>query len=247
MMAVNKPAGTVVHPTYRHMTGTLMNALLWRARSWPSPQRPSIVGRLDRGTSGIVVAAKSPAAHAALQRDMASDSAVKEYLAFVYGRVRATTGRIALRLARDPRDRRIVVASQTAGAPSLTAFVRLASVAVPRRRSARADGRSRSGLSLLRCRIATGRMHQIRVHLAACGWPIVGDPKYGDPRWSLVADTALREALRQFPRQALHAWRLELTHPATRRRLEIEAPVPRDICELMRHAGIPFARRMLPG
>ena len=223
LLAINKPAGIVVHPTHRNISGTLMNALLWRAKTWPAPQRPSLVGRLDKLTSGIVIVAKAAAIHAALQRELMSTSGEKDYLAVVYGRVNVLRGEIALGLARDRTDRRKIVASETAGAPSLTRFERLARVAAPR-----------AGLSLLRCRLVTGRTHQIRVHLAARGWPLVGDPSYGEPRWSHVEDVTLAAALRMFPRQALHAWRVALTHPVTRERLAIEAPVPTDLAELIK-------------
>jgi 23S rRNA pseudouridine1911/1915/1917 synthase len=165
LIAVDKPAGMVVHPTHGHAGGTMLNALLWRARAWPATERPSIVGRLDKLTSGIVVVARTAAIHAALQRAMASSASEKDYLAVVYGRVNAARGEIDLRIARDRGDRRRVVASRTAGAASLTRFERLARVAAPR-----------AGLSLLRCRLATGRTHQIRVHLAARGGPLGGDP-----------------------------------------------------------------------
>jgi len=227
LLALDKPAGRVVHPTYRHADGTVMNALLWHARRWPATHRPSIVGRLDKLTSGIVVVAKTAAVHAALQRAMASRQTEKDYLAVVYGRVNAARGRIDLRLGRDRRDRRRVVASPSVGAPSLTTFVRLTRVAAPR-----------AGLSLLRCRLATGRTHQIRVHLAARGWPIVGDPAYGEPRWSQVLDPALAAVLQAFPRQALHAWRLALTHPVTHDRLQLEAPVPHDLAGLLTASGL---------
>src|SRR5439155_13374979 len=118
-------------------------------------------------------------------------------------------------------------ASQTAGAESLTKFERLARVRAPH-----------AGLSLVRCRLVTGRTHQIRAHLAASGWPVVGDPVYGEPRWSQVSDPALAAALRTFPRQALLAWRLGLTHPVTRARLQLEAPVPRDLENLLIVTGL---------
>jgi len=227
LLAIDKPAGIVVHPTYKHSQGTLMNALLWHARAWPAGERPSIVGRLDKLTSGIVIAAKTAAIHAALQRALASSASEKDYLAVVYGRVNVVRGAIDLRLAHNERDRRMTIASAQLGAASLTQFERLARVPAPR-----------AGLSLLRCRLVTGRRHQIRVHLAARGWPVVGDPSYGEPRWPAVDDLALAATLRAFPRQALHAWRLAVRHPVTRGRLRLEAPIPPDLQALLAASGL---------
>jgi 23S rRNA pseudouridine1911/1915/1917 synthase len=227
LLVINKPAGMVVHPAYRNTSGTAMNGLLWRARDWPAPQRPSIVGRLDKLTSGLVVVARTASAHASLQRAMAARTADKDYLAVVYGRVNARKGAIELRVQRDPADRRRVLASQTTGALSITRFERLARVAAPR-----------VGLSLLRCRLLTGRMHQIRVHLAAQGWPVVGDPVYGEPRWSTLTDPTLAETLRTFSRQALHAWRLSMIHPATGLRLTVEASLPCDFQQLLQATSL---------
>jgi 23S rRNA pseudouridine1911/1915/1917 synthase len=227
LLAIDKPAGMVVHPTYRHVDRTMINALLWHARAWPAPQRPSLVGRLDKLTSGILVVAKTAAVHAALQRAMASTPGEKDYLAVVYGRVKVARGTIDLRLRRDGTDRRRVVASAEEGAASLTRFERLARVAAPR-----------AGLSLLRCGLVTGRTHQIRVHLAARGWPIVGDPAYGEPRWSQIDDATLAATVRAFPRQALHAWRVAFPHPVTREPLRLEAPVPRDLEDLLAASGL---------
>jgi len=226
LLAVNKPAGIVVHPTHAHATGTLMNALLWHARSWSPPSRPSIAGRLDKLTSGIVLVAKSAAMHAALQRAMAAADCDKDYLAIVYGRVAPTAGRIALRLSRDPLDRRKVIASEHVGAPSLTHFERVARVAA-----------RPVGLALLRCRLFTGRTHQIRVHLSARGWPLVGDPTYGEPHWSRISDRGLADALRRFPRQALHASRLAFRHPRSSALVEVLAPIPGDMRDLLERTG----------
>jgi 23S rRNA pseudouridine1911/1915/1917 synthase len=237
LLVVNKPAGVVVHPTYQHVAGTLMNALLWHARGWPVPQRPSLVGRLDKLTSGIVVVAKTAVVHTKLQRAMASNLSEKDYLAVVFGRVNVARGQIELRLGRDRDDHRRVVASTTVGAKSLTRFERLARVAAPR-----------VGLSLLRCRLATGRMHQIRVHLAGRGWPLVGDPAYGEPRASAILDPALAATVHGFSRQALHAWRVAFTHPVTGKPLQIEAPLPADFDDLLTASGLaPLFRRARDG
>ena len=226
LLAVDKPAGVVVHPSYRNVAGTIMNALLWHARTWSRGQRPSLVGRLDKGTSGILVVAKTAASHAALQRTMASSATEKDYLVVVYGHVKMARGDIKLRLGTDPMDRRRRVASSTVGAPSLTRFERLARVAAPR-----------AGLSLLRCRLVTGRTHQIRAHLTARNWPPVGDTVYGEPRWTMIVDPMLAATLRAFPRQALHAWRLAFVHPVTNHRVLLEAPLPRDFDGLLTAAG----------
>ena len=226
LLVLNKPAGVVVHPSYRNTTGTTMNALLWHARGWPPGQRPSLVGRLDKGTSGILLVARTAAIHSALQRVMASSETEKHYLAVVYGRVNVARGEIDLRLGHDPLDRRRMVASPATGAPSLTRFERLARVAAPR-----------AGLSLVRCRLVTGRTHQIRAHLSVRGWPLVGDLKYGEPRWSKIADPSLAATLRAFARPALHASRLAFTHPVTRSRVSVEAPLPRDFEDLLAATG----------
>jgi len=215
LLAVNKPAGIVVHPTHAHPSETLLNRLVWYARDWPASARPSIVGRLDKLTSGIVLVGKSAVLHARLQRTMSSTGAAKDYLAVVYGRCRVARGTIDLRLRRDPSDRRKVVASSTEGAVSRTEFERLAHSGVPA-----------TDVALLRCRLITGRTHQIRAHLSARGWPIVGDPVYGTS--TLVA----------FPRQALHSWRLAFVHPVTMTPVSIEAPVPADMRELMASLNI---------
>jgi 23S rRNA pseudouridine1911/1915/1917 synthase len=220
LLAVNKPAGLVAHPSYKHPNGTLMNALLWRARTWRPDERPSLVGRLDKLTSGVVMVARTTAIHAALQRELTSKRAAKDYLALSYG-IAPHQGVIDLKLSRDVNDRRRVVASSSAGVRSVTEFERLSTCeAAP------------IGLSLLRCRLVTGRTHQIRVHLAASGWPVVGDPNYGDDRWKHVADGALAGRLSALARQALHAWRVGFNHPVTRERLIFEAPVPEDLRRL---------------
>ena len=229
LLIVNKPAGIVSHPTFRHLTGSLINTLLWHARTWPSDQRPSLVGRLDKLTSGAVVVAKTTGAHARLQRILASSRSVKSYLAVVYGPMANERGEISLQLRRDASDRRRVVATSDDGLVSLTRFERLA----------HADAAG-CPVALVRCQLATGRMHQIRVHMTANGWPLIGDPKYGEPRWELAQPGRVRDALQAFERQALHAWKVSFAHPFTGDRIEVTAPVPGDMCQLLDVCGLPL-------
>jgi 23S rRNA pseudouridine1911/1915/1917 synthase len=221
LLAVNKPAGTVAHPTFRNASGTILNALVGYARRWPDGRRPSLAGRLDKDTSGVVLVAKTAAIHAALQRTTTE----KDYLAVVHGRVNRARGEIAAALAVDPGDRRRMTGAN-GGAASLTLFERLDRVPAPG-----------PAVSLLRCRLVTGRRHQIRVHLAEHGWPIVGDPVYGAPRERRTAEPA-PAAITAFPRQALHAWRTAFPHPTTGERIEIEAAIPADITDLLRVSGL---------
>jgi 23S rRNA pseudouridine1911/1915/1917 synthase len=221
LLVVNKPAGVVSHPTFLHPRGSLLNVVLHHAARWPADQRPSLVGRLDKFTSGAVVIAKTTDSHARLQRALASSLSEKSYLAVAYGPVSPPRGSIDLRLRRHPGDRRRVIATVDDGLASLTQYELLD--------QADADG---CVVALMRCRLITGRMHQVRVHLAARGWPIVGDAKYGEPRWSMCDDTVMRVSLQAFPRQALHAARVSFIHPYTRERLVVEAPVPDDMREL---------------
>jgi 23S rRNA pseudouridine1911/1915/1917 synthase len=188
ILAVNKPAGVVVHPTYKTTSGTLLNRLLWHFRDRPQVQ-PSILTRLDKGTSGLVLVALRPEIHAAIQRHAAAQRVRKEYLAVVAGVPVPPAGAIAL----------------ATGAPAHTAYDVVA---------------SGGGVSSLRCELLTGRTHQIRVHLAAMGWPLLGDATYGVPHAGLT-------------RQALHARRITLTHPVTGVRVQIAAPLPDDIARVL--------------
>jgi 23S rRNA pseudouridine1911/1915/1917 synthase len=203
LIILNKPAGQVVHPTYRSSSGTLVNGLLaYAADRW----RPSLLTRLDKQTSGVVIVAKSAEIHAVLQRAMQRNAVEKVYLAVVKGRPAPVTGRIDLSLDRDPWDRRRVVVRDRGGQASMTQYRRVAVL----------DDET----SLVQCRLITGRTHQIRVHLAAKGWPILGDTTYG------VADARIK-------RQALHAWRVSFAHPSTGAAIEVEAPVPADMQALL--------------
>ncbi|HEY7191520.1 MAG TPA: RluA family pseudouridine synthase [Vicinamibacterales bacterium] len=204
LIVLDKPPGVVVHPTYKNTSGTLLNAVLWRVRDRADAQ-PGILTRLDKGTSGVVVIALTPASHATLQRDAAAGRVTKEYMALVRGTPDPPAGRIVLPLGRDAADRRRVVVRDD-GQYCETRYETI--------------GRLAEDRSLLRCTLVTGRTHQIRVHLAASGHPIVGDGLYGEP------DAAIA-------RQALHAWRVTLQHPTTRQRLEIEAPIPHDMRALL--------------
>jgi 23S rRNA pseudouridine1911/1915/1917 synthase len=199
LIAVNKPPGVVVHPSYKQLTGTLLNAILWHVRE-RGEVRPGILTRLDKDTSGVVVVAFADGAHATMQRDAAAGRVRKEYLAIVHGSPRPHTGVISDPLGRDPEDRRRVIVTP-GGAASETRYEVIRQLS--------------GGLSLVRCELMTGRTHQIRVHLSARGWPIVGDRVYG--RHSDL-----------MTRQALHAWRISFVHPVTREPLTVEAPLPQD-------------------
>jgi 23S rRNA pseudouridine1911/1915/1917 synthase len=223
LLALDKPPGLVVHPAIGHREGTLINALMWHARDWEEGRRPGLVNRLDRGTSGVLLVAKTPAIHAALARNLRHRDAGKEYLAVVYGETPFSLGRIELKILHDPADRKRRMTSKSEGKDSVTLYKRMAEA---------------HGLTLLRCRLLTGRTHQIRVHLQSQGWPIVGDPLYGEPRWKGIEDLKVAALCRDFPRQALHALRLSLVHPATRAPLEIVAPVPEDMAALLAGAGL---------
>ena len=202
LLVLNKPAGVVVHPSFRNPSGTLLNGVLWRLRD-RADVRPGLVSRLDKDTSGLVVVALSPGVHAGIQRDSRAGRVRKEYLAIVRGTPRPAEGVITLPLRHDPADRRRII-TDAAGAPSETRY--------------RVVG-THGERSLVHCELGTGRTHQIRVHLSARGWPIVGDRVYG------VADPAIA-------RQALHAWRITLVHPFTRIQLSLEAPLVADMSAL---------------
>jgi len=223
LIAVNKPAGLVVHPSFKNTSGTLMNGMLAMAQSWPSGSKPALVGRLDKLTSGVVLVTKRTEIHAAMQRAMEARRVDKDYLAIVRGKPPAR-GTIDLALDRDPWDRRRITVTDRGGQPSVTKYERLASA---------------DGYSLVRCRLITGRTHQIRVHLAAKGWPIVGDATYATLRLGNVREQTLPRSGPAFARQALHAWKLAFRQPRTGRELSIEAPLPDDMKALAAAIGLP--------
>lgn len=223
MMVVDKSAGIVVHPTWGHRHGTILNGLLWRARDWSRPElRPRLAHRLDKDTSGLLMVAKSDAALAGLARALQRREVQKDYLAVVHGRPRRESGRIEAPIGRDPEDPKRWTITQRDGRHSETRWWLLASPP------------GGGGPSLVRCRPRTGRTHQIRVHLAALGHPLVGDPLYGRERDDDAAD---RSAVR-FSRQALHAWRLRLRHPIDDSPLEFTAPPPEDLRRLLEEQGL---------
>ena len=229
VLAIDKPPGLVVHPAPGHASGTLVNALLHHVRDWRGVggvERPGIVHRLDRDTSGVLLVAKTDRAHASLSRQLKKRAMRKEYLALAAGVPSVRKGEVALPIGRDPRDRKRMKAFRVASDPP------------PGTREARTLYEIERdwfplGLTLLRCRLVTGRTHQIRVHLAAAGLPVVGDPVYGRPRYERVKDGALKTRLLEFPRQALHAERVGFRHPATNEPIEIVAPLPADFGELL--------------
>src|SRR3954471_10989109 len=194
LLAVDKPAGLVVHPAYKNKSGTLLDIV----RERDAAVVFSIVGRLDKLTSGIVLLAKSAAAHSALQRGW--PRAEKDYLAVVRGRLDVAADVIDLPLGTDPTDRRRRIV-RLDGAPSVTTFERI-------------DYDASLNRSLLRCRLVTGRRHQIRVHLAARGWPVIGDALYG-------------ETHPESERHALHAWRLTFGHPVTGDIVRVRSVLPK--------------------
>jgi 23S rRNA pseudouridine1911/1915/1917 synthase len=220
LTVIDKPAGLAVHPGAGRATGTLAHRLLGRYPEMAGvggPGRPGIVHRLDQGTSGALVAARTPAAYARLARAFASREVEKLYLGIAYGTPSPAAGRVEAPVGRHPQ-RRKEMAVRPGGRPARTEYRTLAAGA---------------GISLLQMSLATGRTHQIRVHLKHLGHPLVGDPVYGEARWKALP-RPVQAALRDFPRPALHAWRLAFRHPATGEPLAFEAPVPEDFRELWR-------------
>ena len=214
LVVVDKPAGMVVHPAAGHAGGTLVNALLHHVHDLSGiggEQRPGIVHRLDRGTSGLMVVAKHDASHDELARQFHDREVEKEYVALVWGTVQAGR-RIDAPIGRDPADRK-----------KMSARARRSRAAVTRIVGAEHFGRA---LTLAQVAIQTGRTHQIRVHLSEIGHPIVGDSVYGGVRRRVPGDV---RAVTRLNRPFLHAARLAFSHPTDGRRLEFTSALPDDL------------------
>jgi len=204
VLVVDKPAGVVVHPGAAVRAPTLVDALVGRIAGGPDPERPGVVHRLDRDTSGLLVLARTEGAYAALQRAMARREIEREYLALVEGVPEARSGLIDAPIGRDRRVRTRMSTDTDAPREARTRF------AIERELG---DGAA----ALLRVRLETGRTHQVRVHLAAIGHPVAGDPEYG---------TTGRFGLR---RQFLHAARLSFAHPVSGEQIEVGSALPDDL------------------
>lgn len=209
LMVIDKPVGLVVHPGSGNPRGTLLNALLYRVPQVAELPRAGIVHRLDKDTSGLLVVAKTLQSHTDLVRQLQARTVKREYLALVYGEV-DRGGTVDAPLARDPHNR-VKRGVHPLGKPAITHY----------------DVVERfPGLTLLRCRLETGRTHQIRVHMQHIGHPLVGDTVYNASRRSNFKIP--------FPRQALHAERLGLTHPVTGEHVQWESPLPPDYASLLK-------------
>jgi 23S rRNA pseudouridine1911/1915/1917 synthase len=205
LLIINKPAGLVVHPAPGHPAGTLVNALLAHCNlpGIGGVQRPGIVHRLDKDTTGAIAIAKTDQAHQHLQAQLKAKTARREYLGIVYGSPKTDNGTINLPIGRHPVDRKkmAVVPIEKGGRSAVTHW----------------RVKERLGnYTLMHFQLETGRTHQIRVHSAQMGHPIIGDPVYSSGRSVGV----------NLPGQALHAWRLRLQHPVTQERIEVSAPLP---------------------
>jgi 23S rRNA pseudouridine1911/1915/1917 synthase len=224
LLVVDKPAGLVVHPAAGNFDGTLVNALLHHCGGSLSGiggvARPGIVHRIDKDTSGLLVVAKSDVAHEGLARQFAAHSIDRRYFAIVSGVPKTAEGKVDAPLARSAKNRKkIAIVEGSRGKRAVTHWHRLSVL---------------SGAALVECRLETGRTHQVRVHMASIGHPLIGDPVYG--RAGKTHGKLLKEL--QFHRQALHAAELGFTHPVTKLRLSFSSPMPPDMQELFNALGI---------
>jgi len=229
LIVLDKPAGLVVHPAPGNPDRTLVNALLAHCgaelEGIGGERRPGIVHRLDKDTSGVMVAAKTELAHARLSAAFAERDLDRAYLALVWGVPSPAAGEIAGAIGRDPRERKRMAVVARGGKSALTRY--------------RTERVWHGAVALLECRLATGRTHQIRVHLAASGHPLVGDPVYlrRMPALARHVPEPARRALLDFPRQALHAATLAFAHPRTGAALSFAAPLPADMRSLLATLG----------
>lgn len=210
VVVLNKARGMVVHPAPGNYTGTLVNALLYHCSNLSginSAIRPGIVHRLDKDTSGIMIVAKNDAAHISLSQQIQSKTAVRTYLAVVRGNIKTDSGTIETQIARDKNDRKKMAVVKEGGRDAITDYEVL----------------ERFGkYTLVRCKLRTGRTHQIRVHMEYLGYPLVGDPKYSPMKTPFAIKG-----------QALHSHTLEFTHPRTGERMKFEAPLPEDMHKII--------------
>ena len=220
IIVINKPAGLVVHPAAGIHSGTLANALAYHFQKLSTHaglSRPGIVHRLDKDTSGLLVAAKTEAGHENLADQFRARQVFKSYVALVYGVVKQAEGRIEQPLARDPRNRtRMAIVAGGRGALSLYKV-----------------RRSYDSFTLLDVELKTGRTHQIRVHLSWLKHPVVGDELYGGGRDNNVQDVQLRSQIRKLNRQFLHAEQLGFCHPRTGEQMRFVAPLPPELMRLL--------------
>ena len=223
LIVVDKPAGLVVHPAPGNPDRTLVNALIHHCGDSLSGiggvRRPGIVHRLDKDTSGLMVAAKTDLAHNFLARQFADRSIERAYLAVVWGVPQPLSGEIEGPIGRNPHNRRKMAVVARGGKPALTRY--------------RVERRLAANASIVACRLATGRTHQIRVHLAHKGHPVVGDRLYGRARQAAGATPNARAIIHAFNRQALHARLLGFVHPRTGETLSFESDLPIDMNELI--------------
>ncbi len=225
LVVIDKPAGLVVHPAPGNPDGTLVNALIAHCGAGLAGiggvRRPGIVHRLDKDTSGLMVVAKTEGAHRALSRDFALRRVDRAYAAFVWGVPAPATGEIAGNIGRSPADRKkMAVVGEGRGRPALTRY--------------RVERAFKAAAALVECRLATGRTHQIRVHFAHLGHPLIGDPVYGTRAGRAAARSGeVGARIAALPRQALHARRLGFTHPESGGRLEFDSPLPPDLHALV--------------
>jgi 23S rRNA pseudouridine1911/1915/1917 synthase len=224
LIVLEKPAGLVVHPAPGNPDRTLVNALLAHCgeslAGIGGVRRPGIVHRLDKDTSGLMVVAKTERAHAALAANFAARRIDRAYLGVVWGVPQPREGELSGAIGRNPANRKTMAVVKRGGRAAITHY--------------RVLRIFKDVAALVECKLATGRTHQIRVHLAEHGHPLIGDPVYGRSRGRKRALPApIRAALEAFPRQALHAFRLGFKHPASAKKLEFLDELPNDIKELV--------------